>query len=774
MKKTYIGHFSFTHYTFKYSIAIFVLVSIFTFTTLAISQETSRAQIVTPVKPSDRQDNASSEIAQFTELKATITKITGSVTIRNRGAFFWHDAKVGEFLKAGDQIVTKADGKIEFKLDNGNTVKLKPQTRLVIKKMTQNNITGDYENFFEVNTGKVWAKIEKLSEKSSFKIKTPTAIAGARGTIIYLVVFPDSTMVLFEEGRGFFTDASLEQTFEVDPGRIYKFDSKGNFSETTQPLPEQLQEITEGWDIDIGTAEGYSPPEEEGGGDDDVEDDVDDTTEDQGDSEEDAETDKTNSQGADKPGYKDTDNDGYLDVNDAFPLNPAEWLDTDSDGTGDNADEDDDGDGRLDVNDAFPLDPNEWLDTDSDGIGDNADTDDDGDGRLDVNDAFPLNPAEWLDTDSDGIGDNADTDDDGDGYLDGEDAFPFDPDEWLDTDSDGVGDNNDAFPNHAARTETRNSMRDKTLALLRSRDPTYADPTYLEEEKVVLRQEIDDMLADIEARHIDSVMEQINDAQTGKVLISRTGHRVRVEQYVLRPNNNTVEVMSLTLHTDPSLEGLHTLDWKTTFNQPLDGLTGEGLRDLHWDAYLEGSVAEDGRIGGGPDYGSAQPEYYPTQMTMKMDNPQGDVFHDRRDFGGLYDAGSSWKQDISEQIYLDGGWRDFKVTTNQTSGGGNPKGFIYNPDDMGREWNVRAKFYVIGDGDTGRVKGMQAVRFDTIWDAIAVNMSGHPNIGENNLEIQLESKFGEGGNKKIDLIYIPWSRQEWNDEHSWPASVDDE
>jgi len=156
-------------------------------------------------------------------------------------------------------------------------------------------------------------------------------------------------------------------------------------------------------------------------------------------------------------------------------------------------------------------------------------------------------------------------------------------------------------------------------------------------------------------------------------------------------------------------------------------------------------------------------------MTVKMDNPQGDVFHDKRGFGGLYDAGPSWKQDITEQIYLDGAWRDFKVTTNQTSGGGNPKGFIYNPDDMGREWNIRAKFYVIGDGDTGRVNQMQTVRFDTIWDVIAVNMPGHPNIGENNLEIQLQSKFGEGGNKKIDLIYIPWSRQEWNDEHSWPG-----
>ena len=47
--------------------------------------------------------------------------------------------------------------------------------------------------------------------------------------------------------------------------------------------------------------------------------------------------------------------------------------------TSHNADDDDDGDSVLDVNDAFPLDATESVDTDNDGTGDNADSDDDGD-----------------------------------------------------------------------------------------------------------------------------------------------------------------------------------------------------------------------------------------------------------------------------------------------------------------------------------------------------------------------------------------------------------
>ena len=48
-------------------------------------------------------------------------------------------------------------------------------------------------------------------------------------------------------------------------------------------------------------------------------------------------------------------------------------LDTDNDGQGDACDTDDDGDGVLDVNDAFPLDPTESVDTDGDNLGDNGD-----------------------------------------------------------------------------------------------------------------------------------------------------------------------------------------------------------------------------------------------------------------------------------------------------------------------------------------------------------------------------------------------------------------
>jgi cytochrome c peroxidase len=72
-------------------------------------------------------------------------------------------------------------------------------------------------------------------------------------------------------------------------------------------------------------------------------------------------------------GQKDSDGDGVADEHDAFPNNPAEWLDTDNDGIGNHADTDDDGDGMPDdweLKYGFnPLDPSDaTTDFDNDGL----------------------------------------------------------------------------------------------------------------------------------------------------------------------------------------------------------------------------------------------------------------------------------------------------------------------------------------------------------------------------------------------------------------------
>jgi hypothetical protein len=85
------------------------------------------------------------------------------------------------------------------------------------------------------------------------------------------------------------------------------------------------------------------------------------------------------------------------------PLNPlSRPADNDSDCSPDALDADDDNDGVPDSGDAFPFDPAEWMDTDGDGLGDNADADDDGDGMPDAWETlYGLDPLDAGDADED-------------------------------------------------------------------------------------------------------------------------------------------------------------------------------------------------------------------------------------------------------------------------------------------------------------------------------------------------------------------------------------
>jgi gliding motility-associated-like protein len=119
----------------------------------------------------------------------------------------------------------------------------------------------------------------------------------------------------------------------------------------------------------------------------------------------------------------DDDGDNYYDDDEieceSDPLDRQSRPDDfDRDLIPDCVDLDDDNDGCLDVDDSFPNNPNECVDTDGDGYGDNVDWDSDNDGVHNNLDAFPYDPNESRDTDGDGIGDNTDPDKNNDGYPD--------------------------------------------------------------------------------------------------------------------------------------------------------------------------------------------------------------------------------------------------------------------------------------------------------------------------------------------------------------------
>lgn len=226
---------------------------------------------------------------------------------------------------------------------------------------------------------------------------------------------------------------------------------------------------------------------------------------------------------SDGDGYSDPDGSWTVSQGaDAFDADTTQWADADGDGYGDNATgnspdacpstagtstelgrlgcADTDSDGYADVDDAFPNEVTQWIDSDSDGFGDEPSgfegdncpstagsstrdrfgcLDSDGDGSSDADstwtttngaDIAPNDASQWMDSDGDGYGDNPSgtngdacpstdgnsttdrrgcQDTDGDGYSDpdgswtignGADAYPNDPTRWGDADNDGYDD----------------------------------------------------------------------------------------------------------------------------------------------------------------------------------------------------------------------------------------------------------------------------------------------------------------------------------------------
>lgn len=199
-----------------------------------------------------------------TEIKGIFTKLSGDVKVTVKGADSAHIARVGEIIGEGDIIETGDKGAVEIKFDNGNGMNLKANTRIIIVKLVIDPKTGEYENIFESNMGKIRSRIENLKGKSTFEIRTPTAVTGARATIMYTEILPTLTNAYFDGGRGYIKSVLTGVEKSIEAGQNSSADANGNVSEVLPTTDEQRGSNDEGWDPGNGV-EGYSSPENDNG-----------------------------------------------------------------------------------------------------------------------------------------------------------------------------------------------------------------------------------------------------------------------------------------------------------------------------------------------------------------------------------------------------------------------------------------------------------------------------------------------------------------------------
>jgi hypothetical protein len=127
------------------------------------------------------------------EAVASIVKTQGKVETAAAGTEEWKHAPVGTALTNGMKIRTGREAEALVQWKQGHILKVFGMSTVTIDRSEMN---GDKENTrLDINNGKVFVKAHKLaSDDSKFEVKTPTAIAGVRGTEFMVEVSGESSV----------------------------------------------------------------------------------------------------------------------------------------------------------------------------------------------------------------------------------------------------------------------------------------------------------------------------------------------------------------------------------------------------------------------------------------------------------------------------------------------------------------------------------------------------------------------------------------------------
>lgn len=157
-----------------------------------------------PDKPISNEEMASllvralglqQEAAKRTEAKvekayrdrATILKLEGNVFVKLSEEEDWIPAKIGMKLSQKAAIKTAAGSWAELRVGMVGGVRIKENTELSLLEMT--SATDGSENIIlYMNVGELLVDARGISPNSDFQVRTPTTVAGVRGTIYTIKV----------------------------------------------------------------------------------------------------------------------------------------------------------------------------------------------------------------------------------------------------------------------------------------------------------------------------------------------------------------------------------------------------------------------------------------------------------------------------------------------------------------------------------------------------------------------------------------------------------
>ncbi len=152
---------------------------------------------------------------------------------------------IGIALNPGDQIIT-GDTSAEIRLDpNGSIVRLAPNTRFVVEGLQGRE--GAEENSFAMERGRMRMVASRLlqDDESRYSVRTPTAVAGVRGTDFGMVSQPEEAQNAMEELFVFSGEVAFESGLTGETITLGAGERADVYGEEFQPQLMSEAEVSE-------------------------------------------------------------------------------------------------------------------------------------------------------------------------------------------------------------------------------------------------------------------------------------------------------------------------------------------------------------------------------------------------------------------------------------------------------------------------------------------------------------------------------------------------
>lgn len=141
----------------------------------------------------------------------TFTKVEGKVDILRLSEIAAVPVQTGDPVSLGDAIRTKRNGKAEILFRDETVIQLAPETRITIDEYSFRGESTREKGLIGLFRGKMRAIVSMLKAAvvpvsrtdAGFNVKTPTAIAGVKGTDFVVYYERGVTGVIFIDGVGF-------------------------------------------------------------------------------------------------------------------------------------------------------------------------------------------------------------------------------------------------------------------------------------------------------------------------------------------------------------------------------------------------------------------------------------------------------------------------------------------------------------------------------------------------------------------------------------------